>query len=534
MMRSIPIAIAAGVVVFAPAAEARKRTEIRPYLEIDQTALADLKNGGGVSTYTTLAAGVDASTSGPRVEAQVSARYEFRKSWEGNAADTHLITGLARARVQAVPDLLSIEGGALGTRVRSDIRGAAPLLGLGNPSNTSQLYSAYVGPMLATRAGPVDVTASYRLGYTKVTTETNGLLPAGSPAIGSFDSSVSHALGGSVGMKSGLLPFGWTVSAAYDRDDASQLDQRYEGKYARADVVVPITPTVALTGGVGYEKITASQRDALRDAGGNPIITQDGRFVTDAASPRRLSYDQSGFIWDTGVLWRPSSRTSLSAKVGRRYGSMTYTGDFSWQISESQSFQAGVYDGISTFGRQVGSALSRIPTRFVVSRDPFSNQFGGCVFGAEGSGAGGCLSPALQSVSQGVYRNRGVGALWSYSRGSTTFGVGAGYSQRRFFAPSVAGFAIDGTTDESVYVQGNVGRRLDEKSTIEGSVYANWYSSGIAGAPRVLGVGGTASYFRNFGPRLSGSASVGVYSSDVDGFDSTLVGAAQVGARYTF
>jgi hypothetical protein len=534
MLRSLPIALAAGAIVFAPAAEARKRTEIRPYLEIDQTALADLKNGGAVSTYTTLAAGVDASTSGPRAEAQISARYEFRKSWDRNSSDTHLVTGLARARVQAVPDLLSIEGGALGTRVRSDIRGGAPLLGLGNPSNTSQLYSAYVGPMLATRAGPVDVTASYRLGYTKVTTETRGFLPAGSPAIGGFDSSLSHALGASVGMKSGVLPFGWTVSGAYDRDDASQLDQRYEGKFVRGDVVVPVTPTVAITGGVGYETITASQRDALRDVNGSPVVTPDGRFVTDAASPRRLSYDQSGFIWDTGVLWRPSSRTSLSAKVGRRYGSMTYTGDFSWQISETQSFQAGAYDGISTFGRQVGSALSRIPTRFVVSRDPFNNQFGGCVFGGEGAGAGGCLSPALQSVSQGVYRNRGVGALWNYARGGTSFGIGAGYSQRRFFAPAVAGFAFNGTTDESIYVQGNVGRRLDEKSNIEASLYANWYKSGIVGAPRVLGVGGTASYFRNFGPRFSGNASVGLYSSDVDGFESTLVGAAQVGARYTF
>ena len=63
MIRSLPIAALAAVVVFAPAAEAKKRTEVRPYLEVNQTALADLKNGGPISTYTTLAAGVDASTS---------------------------------------------------------------------------------------------------------------------------------------------------------------------------------------------------------------------------------------------------------------------------------------------------------------------------------------------------------------------------------------------------------------------------------------------------------------------------------------
>jgi hypothetical protein len=534
MMRSFPIAAIAAVVVLAPPAHAKKRTEIHPYLEIDQTALVDLKNGGPVSTYTSLAAGADAFTSTSRAEAQISARYEYRKGWGRNASDSHVISGLARGRYEVVPNFLNLEGGALATRTRTDIRGTSSITGLGNPSNVSQLYSAFIGPSLSTNVSALNVNAFYRLGYTKVETETQTLLPVGSPVIGAFDSAVGHSAGVSVGMKSGVLPFGWTVSGGYSREDASQLDQRYEGKFARADVVVPVSPTFAVTGGVGYEKITASQRDPVLDAAGNPVVTPGGRFVTDPASPRRLSYDTSGFIWDVGVLWRPSRRTSLEAKVGRRYGSMTYIGDFSWQIGENESFQAGVYDGITTFGQQLGSALSRIPTRFVVSPDPFNNQFGGCVFGGAGQGAGSCLSPALQSVSQGVYRSRGVGAIYRKTSGRLGWGIAAGYSQRRFYAPPTGGFAINGVTDASVYVQGGVSYQLDEVSNVDSSAYVNWYDSGVAGAPRVLGVGGTASYRRNFGPRLSGTASVGLYSSRVDGFESSLVGAGQVGARYTF
>ncbi len=534
MMRSLPIAALAAVVILAPPAHARKHTEFHPYLEVDQTALADLKNGGPIETYTSLAAGIDANTSTSRADAQISARYEYRKGWGRNADDSHVISGLARGRFEVVPRVLSLEGGALATRTRTDIRGTALNTGLGNPSNVSQLYSAYVGPSLAAHVGALDVNGFYRLGYTKIENETPTFLPVGSPTIGSFDSAVGHSAGLSVGMKSGLLPFGWTVSGGYSREDASQLDQRYEGKFARADIVVPLTPTFAVTGGAGYEKIVASQRDPLLDAGGNPVVTPDGRFTTDPASPRRLSYDTSGFIWDTGVLWRPSRRTSLEARIGRRYGDMTYIGDFSWQISQNESFQAGAYDGITTFGQQVNGALSRIPTRFVVSQDPFSNQFGGCVFGGTGQGAGSCLSPALQSVSQGVYRSRGIGAIYRKSSGRLGWGVAAGYAQRNFHAPRIAGFAIDGTTDASAYLQGAVSYQIDEASVVDTSAYINWYEPGVAGSARVLGVGGTASYRRNFGPRLSGTAAVGLYANSVDGVESSLVGAAQLGARYTF
>ena len=533
-MRSLPIAALAAVVVFAPPVHAKERTQVHPFLEIDQTVFDSLSPTAPAETYTTVAAGIDASTLTARAEAQVSARYEYRRAWSNTSGDSNVISGLGRGRYDIVPNLLTIEGGALGTRTRTDIRGAAPIVGLGDPSNTSQLYSTYVGSTLTQRVGLLNISAFYNLGYTKIGSRTPGPLPVGTPALGGFDLSVSQAAGASVGMKSGALPFGWNASVGYNRDDASILDERYEGTFARADIVVPVTPTVALTGGAGFEKIRSSQRDALLDASGSAVLDANGRFITDPASPRRLSYDQSGFIWDVGVLWRPSRRTSLEAKAGRRYGDMTYIGDFDWQINKDQAFRVGAYDGITTFGQQVGGALRSIPTQFVVSRDPFSNQFGGCVFASGTNGAGSCLSPALQSIAQGTYRSRGVGGVWRYSRNATSLGFAIGYAQRRFFAPPVGGFSINGQTDSSIYVQANIGHRIDDVSGVDTSAYLNWYRSGVNGAPRVLGVGGTASYYRDFGPRLTGTASVGLYSSEIDGFETSMTGAAQVGARYTF
>ena len=533
--RTLVIFAAAGVVAFAPPAQAKHRTEVHPYLEVDQTVFSDLKNGGGTQAYTTLAAGIDASVSTPRAEGQISYRYEHRFGWGGKTADEDIHSGLARGRYQLVPNLLSFEAGALATRARTDIRGDASNLFVGNPTNVSQIYSVYAGPSLATRIGDLDVGAFYRFGYTKVQNRTQGVLLAGQPVLGSFDDSTSHVASAHVGMAPGALPFGWNVTTGYEREDAGQLAQRFESEYVRGDVTVPITPTVAAVGGVGYEKIKSSQKDALRDATGNPVVDSSGRFATDPASPRLLTYDQSGFIWDVGVLWRPSRRTSLEARVGRRYGSMTYIGSFSYQPSEDTALQVGVYDGIQTFGRQLNSALSSLPTQFTVARNPFGSGIGGCVFGSAGGAAGGCLNDALQSLANGTYRSRGINGVWRYGRGPWGAGVGVGYAERRFFAPAGTVLAATaGTTDRSVYAQGYVARRLDAQSSLDGSVYVNWYNSGLLGAPDVLGTGATGTYSRTFGHRLSAQASLGLYSQRVDGVDSSLIGSALLGARYQF
>jgi hypothetical protein len=494
-----------------------------------------LSSPSDVLTYSTIAAGVDASVTGHRVEATVSYRYEYRIPWDKKKMDSGDVhSGIARGEYQLLPGKLNIEGGAMATRTRTDIRGAAPLILTGSTDNISQVYGFYGGPTLSTHVGPLQVGASYQLGYVKVQDQNSVVLPAGSQRLDAFDHSLVQNAQGTVGMESGLLPFGWTVSGGWQREDASQLDQLYNGKYLRLDVTVPVTPHIALTGGIGYEDIKISERDVVRDGAGNPVRDANGRFVTDKSSPRLAFYDTDGLIYDAGIIWRPSPRTTLQARVGKRYGETAYTGSLDYQIDKNSGLQVGVYNGIQSFGRQLTSDLAALPTSFQVTRNPFSGDVNNCVFGTA-PGSGGCMEDAFQSISTSNFRARGVNALFSAKRGPWNMGVGVGYAERRYIAPvEGAFFSVDGVTDKSVTGEFTLTRQLTRTSGITGALYAAWYNPGIAQSSDVFAYGGTGTYFHTFGERLSAQASVGIYAYDQQAADETVSGAAQLGMRYTF
>ena len=321
----------------------QRQVDVSPYLEVGQVLTADLKNGGDVLTYTNVAVGVDAAIVTNRAELAATLRYEHRFGWNGGLGDADTISGLARGRIEAARGL-NLEGGALATRTRADGQGADSGLFIGNASNVANLYSVYAGPTLTRRIGGLDVGAGYRFGYTKVDVDEPAILAPGSQPQDIFDSSTNHVAWASVGARPGDLPFGWQVSGGYEREDASQLDQRFEGKYARADVTMPIGPTVALLGGVGYEDIEIGQRNPVIGTNGVPVRDANGRFITDKLTPRQLSFDTDGLIWDAGVMWQPSRRTSATARVGRRYGDTIYTGSFAYRADHATTIQVGVYD----------------------------------------------------------------------------------------------------------------------------------------------------------------------------------------------
>lgn len=522
-----------GASIAATPADARKR-DITPYIEIGQIVAADL-NTNDVLTYSTVAVGVDASVSTRRVEAQVSYRYERRIGYQDRLDDSDIHSGLARAAVKVVPGV-SVEGGAIATRARSDVRGANPGVLVGNIDNIAQIYSVYAGPTVGTHVGPVGVSASYRYGYTKAEAVGSTGVGPGQPRLDAFDSSRSQLAQGSLNLKSGtVLPVGVTVSGAWERDDATQLDQKYEGKYARGDLLLPVSGTLAIVGGAGYENIQVTQRDPVLDAGGQPVIDGNGRFQTDPASPARIAYSFDGIYYDAGVVWRPSKRTQLEARVGKRYGTTSFTGSFSYAPTQAVAIRVGVYDGIQTFGRQLQNGLANVGTSFNAGRaGGFGGEFNGCIFGAEGGAAGNCLNGALQSVSTAAYRARGVDALVSVSRGPLTFGAGAGYANREFqSAAGAAGFTVNGITDESYYAQAFISRALDSSTSIDATAFANYYQSNLANAADVFGVGATGTFSKRFG-RLGTQASVGVYSFGQQGQDTTISVQGLLGARYSF
>ncbi|PTQ65960.1 hypothetical protein C8J45_101824 [Sphingomonas sp. PP-CE-3G-477] len=542
------LALAGGTAVLATllaapaAAQAARRVTINPYIEASQTLYADL-NGGDVLTYTSLAAGVDAAIETQRVSGQLSYRYERRFGWGDDLGDQDIHSGLARVDARVTRNL-TLEAAGIATRARSDIRGAAPGLLVGNVDNVSQLYSVFAGPSFTDTFGPVVFNANYRLGYTKVETPTFGDTAVGGRRLDYYDDSIGNTATASATVAPGsIAPFGITLSGAYDRETASQLKQRYEGYYGRGDILQPISPYVALTAGVGYETIETSQKDAVVDATGTPVLDRDGRFITNAASPRRIAYRTDGVYYDAGVIWRPNRRTSVEAHVGKRYGSLSYTGTATYQASQSVGLSVNVYDGVQTFGRQLRTGIGNLPTSFLTGQQQgFGQQFNGCVFGTTGAAPGGCLNDVFQSISTASYRARGVDGVIVATRGRSTFGAGLGYSNRKLYAPNFApGIVVTGIEDQSYYGQLFYQRSLTQASGVNADLFANYYDPGVAniapedvsGDDGVWSYGATGTYYHNFG-RLGTTASLGLYSFKVGDFDSEWSAQALIGARYQF
>jgi hypothetical protein len=319
---------------------------VNPYIEASQLLVAELSPGDDVVTYSQIATGVDASVQGRHNGGSVSVRYEYNVGY-GDAVDSDTVSGVARGYASIVPQALTVEAGALAARTRVDGNGGATLNPVLGEESESRIYSLYAWPTLATRAGDADVSASYRIGYTRVESPDALVTAPGVPSVDVFDDSVVQAASARVGTRPGdPLPVGVGVGAGWVQEDVSNLDQRVRDMHVRGDVTVPVSLSLAVVGGVGYEDVEVSSRDALRDANGVPVVGADGRLVTDQSQPRRIAYETDGLIWDVGVMWRPSTRTSLAATVGRRYDSTTYYGTFSYAPSSRSSVNVAVYDSI--------------------------------------------------------------------------------------------------------------------------------------------------------------------------------------------
>ncbi|HEX7852057.1 MAG TPA: hypothetical protein VF485_20160, partial [Sphingomonas sp.] len=102
-----------------------RKVTVAPYIELSQVLTADVQSGD-VLTYSSVAAGVDASVETRRVSVNLSARYEHQFAWDKNSGDADVVTGLANAQVRVARGL-SLDAGGIATRSRNDIRGAAPV-----------------------------------------------------------------------------------------------------------------------------------------------------------------------------------------------------------------------------------------------------------------------------------------------------------------------------------------------------------------------------------------------------------------------
>ncbi len=505
----------------------RRRVTVEPYVEVGQILTAELGGTGDVLTYSTLAAGVDATIATPRAQGAASVRYERRFGW-GRANDANILSAALRGNY-AVTRNLSIEGGAIATRASLDGGRGSPEFGLVTGTPVSDIYSVYAGPSYVARYGDLTFAAAYRLGYSA--SRLDAPLPVGAVPLARFSDAVTHNALLSTGMRPGRLPFGWTSTTSWEREDAGQLDQRYDGLSTRLDLVFPVSPTVAVVGGVGAERIEVSYRPPLLNpATGTPQVDADGRYVTDSAAPRRIAFDTSGLIWDAGVLWRPSRRMSLEARVGRRYDDWSYTGSWSFQPNDRTAYRLGVYDRIGTVGRGLTSAVAGLPTDFGVVRNPIDGSFSGCLFGSQDAQ---CLTPLLGNLTGLAYRNRGAILTASQQRRDWTFGVALGYDNRDYLDESGGLLAALAGEEETWFASLSAARQLDERTGLGSSLFWQYYD-GSATNGDAFSAGANVALSRQFWRGLTGQAALGLNMIDARGFNTRYYASALLGLRYSF
>jgi hypothetical protein len=529
-----PLALIAGLASVPVAAQevdtGRPQRVVQPYIEVNQVLSAELSPGNDVLTFTQIATGADVNLQGRNSAIAASVRYE-RNIGYGDVVDSQAVSGVLRGTLAVVPNKLNFEAGALGVRTRVDGGGATTANPLVREDQTSQIYSVYAGPTFTDRVGVVDVSAVTRIGYSRFDVDNTVRDATGNP-VDTFDESVTYLGQVRAGVRPGeVLPVGLAVTAGGFQEEIANLDQRVRDLYVRGDVTVPVTPSLALVAGVGYESVEISSRDALRDANGNPVIGTNGQFVTDTSSPRILAFDVDGLLWDVGVVWRPSSRTSLSANVGRRYASTIYYGNFTYSPNQRSALAIDVYDGVTGLGGVINNSLSRLSNNFEAVRNPVTGDFGGLVTGADGAGGIGNLG----SVRSAAFRGRGVRGSYQRQIGQLTAAVAAGYDRRTFIAAAGTVLeAANGLTDETYYVNAGLSRDLGRNANIAANGYVSWFDTGFA-TGNVTATGASLAYNRALTSRLVGRAAVGV-----DYFDSEFTAedfafaTALLGLRYNF
>ena len=90
-----------------------RAVNVEPYIEVSQIAIAELSPGDEVVTYTQVAAGIDASVTGRNNGGSVSLRYERNIGYGDDSVDSDTISGVARGYASIVPQVLTVEAGAL-------------------------------------------------------------------------------------------------------------------------------------------------------------------------------------------------------------------------------------------------------------------------------------------------------------------------------------------------------------------------------------------------------------------------------------
>lgn len=511
---------------------AGRRVTIRPYIEAQQVAYDQLSpsGGGGLLTYSVLAAGADVLVNGHATQGSLSVRYERRFGWGRNTNSGNSISGIAVASTR-IAEGLRLDYGGYANRYNTSASGAAFTTDSNALDTVSQVYSVYAGPSISTHMGDVGIKGAYHASYTNVDSHLNGSSGSG---YNPLNHSTAHDAQLSVGTAPGGLglPVGVGVNGGYYREDVSNLDQRVSDLHGRAQIIVPVSPALNVMAGVGAEKVQVSSRDALRDASGNAIVGSNGALVTDPTSPRTIAFDTSGLIWDVGAQWRPSSRLSAEAHVGRRYGRLGGYGTLNWKPNSRTVFNVTVYESLTGFGGALATALSGTSTQFAAIRDSITGNLSSCVGSLTG---GSCIGGATGSLNSQIYRGRGVTVSLMHDLGRWQVGVGGGWDRHVYIAaPDSVLAEINGRADQYYWVSGYAGGKVSQRSSIQTTLALYKFESGLVANGDMEAVHGMLGYSYYFTHHITANASVALDGMRRDQVDDLWTASGALGVRYSF
>jgi hypothetical protein len=518
--------------VFDQGANGGRKLTIKPFIEAAQVAQYTLTPGHDFVTYSVLAAGVNASLNGRNNQGTVSLRYERRYEWTRRSHGDGL-TGIARMSSALAGDTLRIDYGGYANRSYVTASGASVGATGGSMDALTQVYSVYAGPTLRQQVGAVAMQADYHAGYTSVGNSVTSRGASSTSLSDRLDHSTMQQARVAASTEAGdALPVGLGVEAGLYQEDISNLTQRISDKHVRAEVKIPVADNLLAVGGVGYEAVRISARDAQRDASGNALRDANGRLLTDYSRPRQIAFDTSGLIWDAGVIWRPGPRTKMEAHVGRRYGQLGGYGSLQYQPNDYSSFNLVVYQGITGFGGALSNSLMNLPTQFVALRDGVNGNLGSCV---STLASGACLGGAVGSVNSTAYRSRGISASYSLDWRRVRAGMGIGYDRRQYIAAAGTVLAgLNGKVDQVLWGSAFLGYRTSERSSLETTLSGYKFQSGVSSTGDLLGVRAVTLYQYFLSRRLTANASLaldGIMREDAQDVWTT---AGSLGMRYSF
>lgn len=211
-------------------------------------------------------------------------------------------------------------GGAIGQRFAS-LDGPVTSSEFNFSTNRRTVQNYFVRPRLTRDFGSfAEASANYIFSYSDI----------GNPSGVQDRFSNSSRHGGSVVINSGSAfnRLGWSLRGEYDNVERRRIAARFEDYLARGEVSLALSRQLTLLASGGYEK------------------TEDATLA-----------DRNGAVWDAGFRWRPGPRTDLSFRGGRRFGSETFTGSLSYQLSEESSIRASYVDEIDIDNRLFNSRL---------------------------------------------------------------------------------------------------------------------------------------------------------------------------------